>query len=483
MLKNIQIKNTLSLKNARSWPKNKVFWIAIAGILVIAAAGAWYFINSQKAAAAKLAQASQSAMQTATATRGDITITASGSGTLIPASQLDLSFDDSGTLLEMNVKLGQEVTKGQVLARLQTANTAEDIAASIADAEVSVVTAENNLADLKANADISRTSALSDIATYAQEVRDAQYNMDNYTMPIYLQGLDAVAALDKTKAALDAATAAFEPYRYLSEYNTTRENLLNALDEAQSNYDAAVKRLNYEYVLEVAQANLAKARQEYDKYKDGPAVDELALANKELANAQAKLAAAKDTQSILDLEAPMDGTVMSIAAEIGSNVGAQTAVITLANLKPPMLEVYLDETDLDKVKVGNVANVVFDAYPDLTFTGKVTIVSPGLETVDNVNAVKAIVQLDTENIDPKLSLPTGLNASVDIIAGQAKNAVLVPVDALREIDTNQYAVFVMENGVPVLHEVKVGLIDVLYAEVLEGVSAGDTVTTGIVQTQ
>ena len=480
MLKNIPLKNADLLKNKSHWLKNKYFWIAIAGILVIAAVGVYIYTNQK--AAAKLAEADQSTMQTATATRGEITLTASGSGTLIPASELDLGFDESGTLLELKVKVGEQVTKGQVMARLQTTNTEEDIAAAIADAEVAVVEAQNSLADLKANAGISRTSALSDIATYAQEVRDAQYNMDNYSMPMYLQGLDAVEALDKTKTALDAATAAFEPYKYLSEYNPTREELLEALSDAQSNYDAAVKRLNYEYVLQVAQANLDKARQEYEKYKDGPAADELALVNKELANAEAKLASAKDTQSILELEAPMDGTVMAISADVGASL-SESSVITLADLKIPMLEVYLDETDLDKVALGNEAEVIFDAYPDLTFTGKVITVSPGLETVDNLQAVKAIVQLDTEKIDPNVNLPTGLNASVDIIAGRAQGAVLVPVDALREIDTNEYVVFVVENGGLVLREVKVGLIDVLYAEILEGVEAGETVSTGIVQTQ
>ena len=480
MLKNIPLKNADLLKNKSRWLKNKYFWIAIAGILVIAAVGVYIYTNQK--AAAKLAEADQSTMQTATATRGDITLTASGSGTLIPASELDLGFDESGTLLELKVKVGEQVTKGQVMARLQTTNTEEDIAAAIADAEVAVVEAQNSLADLKANAGISRTSALSDIATYAQEVRDAQYNMDNYSMPMYLQGLDAVEALDKTKTALDAATAAFEPYKYLSEYNPTREELLEALSDAQSNYDAAVKRLNYEYVLQVAQANLDKARQEYEKYKDGPAADELALVNKELANAEAKLATAKDTQSILELEAPMDGTVMAISADVGASL-SESSVITLADLKIPMLEVYLDETDLDKVALGNEAEVIFDAYPDLTFTGKVITVSPGLETVDNLQAVKAIVQLDTEKIDPNVNLPTGLNASVDIIAGRAQGAVLVPVDALREIDTGEYVVFVVENGGLVLREVKVGLIDVLYAEILEGVEAGETVSTGIVQTQ
>jgi multidrug efflux pump subunit AcrA (membrane-fusion protein) len=171
---------------------------------------------------------------------------------------------------------------------------------------------------------------------------------------------------------------------------------------------------------------------------------------------------------------------MSVDATVGEALSA-TSIITLADLKTPMLEVYLDETDLDKAVVGNEAEVVFDALPDRTFTGKVVSVSPGLETVQNTIAVKTLVQLDPESVD--VNLPVGLNAAVDIISGQALNAVLVPVESLRDLGDGQYAVFVVENGEPVLRVVQVGLMDITSAEILSGLQAGETVTTGIVQTQ
>jgi HlyD family secretion protein len=75
-----------------------------------------------------------------------------------------------------------------------------------------------------------------------------------------------------------------------------------------------------------------------------------------------------------------------------------------------------------------------------------------------------------------------LNATVEIIGGRAENAVLVPVEALRELSPGEYAVFVMENGEPTLRLVNVGLMDFTFAEILSGVEAGETVTTGIVDT-
>jgi multidrug efflux pump subunit AcrA (membrane-fusion protein) len=76
-----------------------------------------------------------------------------------------------------------------------------------------------------------------------------------------------------------------------------------------------------------------------------------------------------------------------------------------------------------------------------------------------------------------------LNASVDIIGGRAENAVLVPVEALRELGPEEYAVFVVEDGEPTLRIVEVGLIDFVSAEIISGLDAGEIVTTGIVETE
>ncbi len=455
--------------------RKKAFWIVLI-IVVLALAGGGYYFYTQSVDSSSAA-AEEPAMQTAVARRGEIIIFASGAGQVVPASQIGLGFEESGTLIELNVAVGEKIQSGQVLARLQTNNSPETIAATVADAELTVLKAQMSLDDLVANAEIARTSALSDIALYAQQVRDAQYQLENYNMPVYLQGMDAIQALDLMKAQLDAASVAFEPYRYYPPSNQTRQTLLVALNQAQGNYDAAVKRLNYEYELQVAEANLAKARQEYEKYKDGPAADELALAQAELANAQAKLALSKETQAVIDLRSPRDGTVMAISANVGEAISA-TSIITLADLEHPLLEVYLDETDLDKVAVGYATEAVFDALPDRTFTGKVTTVSPGLETVSGVQAIKVLVLLDVE--DPQVTLPVGLNASVDVIAGRADNAVLVPVEALRELDPGEYAVFVIENGEPLLRVVEVGLVDITSAEIVSGLREGEIVSTGIV---
>ena len=463
--------------------KKKWFWILIiAVVLVGVGAGYYYFFRSTRTTS-RASQTPVAAMQTAVARRGDITISATGTGQVVPVSEVTLGFNDPGTLIEVNVVVGDQVKKGQVLARLQTKDTPETIAASVASAELAVIKAQNALADLSAAAETSKFQALTNIATYEQSLRDARYALENYAPPISFQNLSPAAAVDKTKLALDAALKAFAPYKYLAEYNPDRVTYLTNLNYAQSDYDAAVKWLGLEYTLDTAQSNLDQALLQFQKYKDGPSVGDVAAAEADLTNAQSQLALAKTSQPIEDLVAPIDGTVMSIATNIGgvvSTSGASSAFI-LADLTHTVLDVYIDETDLSNVAVGYKTNVTFDAFPNRTFTGKVTLVNPGLETVSNVQAVKVQVLLD--KVDPPVNLPVGLNASVDLIAGSATNAVLVPLAALHELDPGEYAVFVVVNGVPTLRPVKVGLQDVTNAEILSGLQAGDVVSTGIVKTQ
>ena len=136
--------------------KKKWFWILSVVILTALAGGAYYYYSS--ALAATSAETSQEAtMQTSTARTGDLVVSATGSGSVATAAQISVGFDETGTLTELNVGLGDKVKAGDVLARLQTQNTPEEIAADISDAELAVIQAQQSLDELYANAETSRT--------------------------------------------------------------------------------------------------------------------------------------------------------------------------------------------------------------------------------------------------------------------------------------------------------------------------------------
>jgi RND family efflux transporter MFP subunit len=208
---------------------------------------------------------------------------------------------------------------------------------------------------------------------------------------------------------------------------------------------------------------------------------DLAIAQAQLDKAQAELEVVEQESISSTITAPFDGTILYINAEVGDNVGTN-GFITLADLSQPYLEVLVDETDLNNIGIGYEVQVTFDALPDQTFTGKVISIDPSLVNVANVTAVSSVVQLDTSSFSKPQNLPVGLSATVEIISSQAQNVLLVPVEALHELSAGSYAVFVMENGTPVLKTVEVGLMDYTYAEIKSGVNEGDVVTTGIVET-
>jgi RND family efflux transporter MFP subunit len=183
----------------------------------------------------------------------------------------------------------------------------------------------------------------------------------------------------------------------------------------------------------------------------------------------------KNTQLI----APISGTVMSLDFSVGDVVGT-SSVVTIADLSQPYLEVFLDESDWANVNVGYPVEVTFDILPERVFNGEVVQVDPGLYTSGNTSVVRTLVRLDTGG---SFKLPLGTSASVDVIGGRAENAVLVPLEALRETSPGEYAVFVVEDGKPRLRVIEVGIMDLLYAEVRSGLEAGEIVTTGIAETQ
>ncbi|MCL4263831.1 MAG: efflux RND transporter periplasmic adaptor subunit [Anaerolineae bacterium] len=520
--------------------KRKWFWIiSILVVLLVTAVGYAYYANNTAVAAA---DSEETDVQTAVARLGEIVVSATGAGAVIPATEVELSFTTGGVLEELLVTVGQKVQAGDVLAQVDDTDAQKALAnaeLSLAQAamqtdasttqtgvsydDISVEQARLNLEEAQqALADLQNWTADPDEIALLQtrlEAAEASYNGARgqeaaTSTNITIKNISVEQAQRDLDAALAAQVTAYDPGRewelndprrsdaLLNERERADDAVLRAqenLQIAQLNYNAAVNSTNSSSSVS-AESNLLSAQQELAAAQVGATAQEIAAAetavrqaelslqqaqlNQEahglsLAQAQLNLESAQADVDGTVLVAPMDGTVTAVNYHVGEQVG--TAVfLTLADLAQPMLEIYLDETDLDKAGVGFAVDVVFDALPDETFTGEIVQVDPALYQSNGVSAVRAVVRL---NYNKPQTLPVGLNATVEVIGGRAQNAVVVPVEALREISPDQYAVFVMENGEPTLRMVEVGLMDFSFAEILSGVEAGEEVTTGIVETE
>jgi HlyD family secretion protein len=204
-----------------------------------------------------------------------------------------------------------------------------------------------------------------------------------------------------------------------------------------------------------------------------------------LNQAKLNLQTAQNNLSYTNLYSPISGTILTVNNSVGDTINAGSTFVTIPDLSQSELTIYMSSLDYSNIKVGYAANVVFDALPNLTYNGKVTQISPQLVTISGSSVVEGDVILDTKQAAgvPPLTLPLGVTASVDVIAAQANNVVLVPVQALHELSPNNYSVFLMVNGTPTFKIVTVGLQDGTFAEIKTGLKAGDVVSTGLQATQ
>jgi HlyD family secretion protein len=446
------------------------YFIIAVGILALVSIGgfAYYRLGYLPSQAQDEAE-----IQTTTVRQGDLVIYASGSGKLIALNELELGFGTSGLISELNVQAGDEVIAGDVLA---VQGDREQLEASVATDQLSVINAQNALDDLYDNADVTAAQAQLDLANAKDALRSAEF-----TWTVQQEGNRASdLTLSAADAALVIAQEAVDRARQQWDMNPNSASAKLSYINAQQSYESALRNWNWytghpteiqqallDAEVAVAEANVAQAERQWQQVKDGPDPDEVKMAELQLANAEAQLAISQRNLDESTIVAPVNGTILSVTAKVGQTVSGS----------------FITETDMDKIDVDYEVEVSFDALPDDVFTGRVVQVEPSLYTSGMISTVKGLVKLDEVATSGYDNLLIGMNASVDIIAGRAEGVALVPVEALRELSPGEYAVFVMEDGELKLRFVEVGLSDLTFAEIKSGLEVGEVVSTGIVETQ
>jgi HlyD family secretion protein len=325
------------------------------------------------------------------------------SGVVAPAQTAKLVFTIAGKVESVNAAEGDAVKAGEPLAQLEGQ---EDLQAAVSQAEFELVQAQQTLNDLKTEAKTARVQAMQEIIAYERAVRDAQYALDNFTVPINQASLDIVEALNQMKQRLDTARQAFEPYKYRPSSDSIREDRLDALNEAQADYNAAVKRLQYEYDLQVAQAQLDKALSDYATLQAGPDPAKMRLAEARISNAQTQLSAAQAALGHLTLAAPFDGTVAAVNVHPGEWVIPGQVVLTLADLGNLQIETTdLSERDIPQVEVGQPVTVFIKALGQ-EVPGRVSDIAPLADTLGGDVVYKTTITLD--------EFPPGLRAGMSV---------------------------------------------------------------------
>jgi HlyD family secretion protein len=205
---------------------------------------------------------------------------------------------------------------------------------------------------------------------------------------------------------------------------------------------------------------------------------EAARAAIERSSAAIDLAQANLEKSVL--RAPFDGIVADLDAELGEWVSPSPPAVPI----PPVYDVIdpssiyvsapLDEVDAAKVAPGLPARVTLDPYPRKSFDGRVARVAPYVQDIEQQNRT---LEVEIDFTDPGITsamLP-GTSADIEIILDAREGVLRIPSYALLE----GARVLVFDGGRLTARQVKTGLRNWEYAEVTEGLAAGDPVVVSL----
>ena len=196
----------------------------------------------------------------------------------------------------------------------------------------------------------------------------------------------------------------------MPEGNQTRKALKEKLDNAQSDFNTAVRRLTYEFELAEAEARYQNAIQECEKLKEGPDPKDVTIAQARLENASATLASAKAKLEDLEIRGLFAGIIAEVYVRAGEWVSPGQPVILLGDLDNLRVETTdLNEIDVARVDLGEHVKVTFDALPDIIVEGTVILISPKAAEGAGVNYP---VLVELSEIPEKIRW--GMTAFVDI---------------------------------------------------------------------
>jgi HlyD family secretion protein len=268
-------------------------------------------------------------------------------GRIEPVRYTELAMDAGGLVSEVLVPEGAEVSAGDVIARLESSEV-------------------QSLADALATAASELTSA-------HEALRDAQFDLDNFDIPIEYSSLTPDKAALQTLDLLDQARDAFEPFKNLGEkrlelsdaekkqdtfetYNDKAKLYKHRLDNAWADHRKVILWLELDSNLKAAQARLDKAQREFDGLQDPTYAESTAGVRSALANAE--------------LRVPFSGTLTRLDLHVGEFNTPGTQVATIADLSTWVVKTTdLTELDVVSIHVGQAATVTMDALPDIRLAG------------------------------------------------------------------------------------------------------------------
>lgn len=345
---------------------------------------------------------------------------ATASGVIASLNQAQFVATGSNAVQEVNVSVGQVVKKNDILVVL---SGREKMKAAVDAARLELLSAQQELDTVNRDADKVRAAIQVRLAEANKALDDAARRRDyrNYRNGSESTINSAKADYILAKDYLDKAKDAYSYYQDLSDDNINKAGALTALSAAQKAYDKALANLNYltgmpsqldvdqaEANLQAAKAEVTNAQQAFDRVKNGPDLETLAIAQARVSNAESQLLASQTALDEMEIKAPFDGSVGRLNVHPGDWVNPGQLIIAMVDLKNLRVETTdLSERDVVRVKIGQPVTVHVKAL-DADISGAVSQIAPMADSLGGDVIYQTIISLDT--------IPAGLlpGMSVDV---------------------------------------------------------------------
>lgn len=390
----------------------------------------------------------------------------------------------------------------QAQLRLQTAQTPTNISraeAELARTKAALSASKSSLSQVEAGARFQVTSAQEQVKQAKAQAQNSAINLKRQ-QDLLQKGFVAASIVDAAVAA-DAVNQ--------SLVQTAEQNLRAAQEQSVANIQAAKDQVTQ------AQKNVESADAALEAAKAGTYTDDArradvndaqaqlaqakiglqaALANKTqiqvsekdvqaareaVRSAEADVRAARARRDYSYIRSPITGTVLQLASQQGETLAAglsSPTLIIVADLNRLQIDVFVDETDIGKIKMGQEAEITVDAFPGKKIKGKVTKVASGSTIQQGVITYAVTIAIEKTNIQ----LKPDMTAAVTLVTGRKTNVILVPAEAVK-IGARGATVNVMlptpkgEEPRTDPRPVQMGASDGVYTEIVEGLEEGETI--------
>ncbi|MGE5256698.1 MAG: efflux RND transporter periplasmic adaptor subunit [Hyphomicrobiales bacterium] len=348
------------------------------------------------------------------------------SGT-IEAIQSNLAFQVSGRVQEVLTDEGRSAAKGEVLAVLDR----REFTALRDQAQANLQRAEQNMRQLETVLEVNRKVLPAEVDRAAAAVKALQAQLTEAETGLRSEEIErARLAVEASQVVLDNARKDKQRYDDLFQKGVVAEK---ARDTFNMQFETALK----EYQRTVEAYKLAREgsrREEIDtarsRLAEGQAALRLAQSNlkkieaaeQDVAAARAQVAAAQAALNVAEiqlghteLKAPYAGIILSRNVEPGEVVSPNQEVLSISDLSKVDLKVFVEETEIGRIRPGQPVEVKIDTFPNKSYTGQVAYISPQAEFTPKIiqtrkERVKLVYLVKVSVQNPNHELKSGMPA-------------------------------------------------------------------------